>query len=121
MGRNGPRTSSGASGLRSKVSRWLGPPHMNRRMHRLALPNPAPADVTSAEAGTDDKTLASEAAPPAARTDLRLTEAQRRNSEHPCESEVRRPVAINRGPFRHVVQSVHQFPLMRPWNASAKG
>ena len=32
VGRNGPRTSAGASGLGSQVSSWLGPPTKNRRM-----------------------------------------------------------------------------------------
>src|SRR5436190_6058927 len=32
IGRNGPRYSVGASGLGSKVSNWLGPPHIQNRM-----------------------------------------------------------------------------------------
>ena len=32
-----PRISDGASGLGSKVSRWLGPPDMNRKITFLAL------------------------------------------------------------------------------------
>src|SRR5688572_31142027 len=34
-----PRYSLGASGLRSQVSWWAGPPHMNRTMQDFALPN----------------------------------------------------------------------------------
>src|SRR5262245_42005874 len=30
--RNGPRIPSGASGLGSNVSKWLGPPHIQKRM-----------------------------------------------------------------------------------------
>ena len=37
MGRNVPRISSGASGLRSNMSRWDGPPERNRRMTERAL------------------------------------------------------------------------------------
>ncbi len=40
MRRNGPRMSSGASGLGSHVSSWLGPPHIKIRMHDFARPNP---------------------------------------------------------------------------------
>ena len=40
IGWNGPRMSVGALGFRSKVSRWLGPPHMNRKMQRFAWPKP---------------------------------------------------------------------------------
>ena len=40
IGRNGPRISSGASGLGSQVSSWLGPPHRKIRMHDFARPNP---------------------------------------------------------------------------------
>ena len=29
----GPRISAGASGFRSQVSRWLGPPHSRMKMH----------------------------------------------------------------------------------------
>ena len=36
MGLKGPRISLGALGLRSKVSSWLGPPHMKRKMHAFA-------------------------------------------------------------------------------------
>ena len=36
IGRNSPRMLSGASGLRSNVSRWLGPPAIHSRMHDLA-------------------------------------------------------------------------------------
>ena len=35
-----PRISSGASGLGSNVSSWLGEPYMKRRMHDLACPKP---------------------------------------------------------------------------------
>ena len=35
-----PRISSGASGLGSNVSSWLGEPYMKSRMHDLAWPNP---------------------------------------------------------------------------------
>src|SRR5262245_2660119 len=37
MGLKGPRTSAGASGLRSKVSRWLGPPLAQKRMTEKSL------------------------------------------------------------------------------------
>src|SRR5215472_2098619 len=33
IGLYGPRISSGAFGLRSQVSRWLGPPHRRMKMH----------------------------------------------------------------------------------------
>src|SRR3954452_3083011 len=33
IGLYGPRISSGAPGLRSQVSRWLGPPHRRMKMH----------------------------------------------------------------------------------------
>src|SRR5438874_4308432 len=33
MGLYGPRISAGAAGLRSQVSRWLGPPHSRMKMH----------------------------------------------------------------------------------------
>src|SRR5262245_51930090 len=42
IGWNGPRTSLGASGLRSNVSRWLGPPSSQSRMHDFALPGDLP-------------------------------------------------------------------------------
>jgi hypothetical protein len=32
MGRNSPRISEGASGLRSNMSMWLGPPSIHKRM-----------------------------------------------------------------------------------------
>ena len=35
---NSPRTSTGASGLGSNVSIWLGDPYMNSNMHDLAWP-----------------------------------------------------------------------------------
>ena len=49
------------SGLRSKVSLWLGPPSIHRRMHDLALPlpdfsarpSPAPAASRTATAAND--------------------------------------------------------------------
>src|SRR4051812_10667980 len=37
IGRNGPRYSVGASGLRSYVSSWLGPPHIQKRMTEASL------------------------------------------------------------------------------------
>jgi hypothetical protein len=37
MGLYGPRISAGASGLRSQVSRWLGPPHNKMKMHDLSV------------------------------------------------------------------------------------
>src|SRR2546423_2996100 len=41
MGRYGPRIPSGAWGLRSQVSRWLGPPHSQRKMQDFgAAPRP---------------------------------------------------------------------------------
>ena len=36
IGRNGPRIFSGASGFRSKVSSWLGPPNRKRKITDLA-------------------------------------------------------------------------------------
>ena len=36
MGRNGPRTSAGASGFKSNVSKWLGPPSSQSRIQALA-------------------------------------------------------------------------------------
>ena len=36
MGRNGPRIFSGASGFRSKVSSWLGPPNRKRKITERA-------------------------------------------------------------------------------------
>ena len=36
IGRNGPRIFSGASGLRSKVSSWLGPPNRKMKITDLA-------------------------------------------------------------------------------------
>ena len=41
---------SGASGLRSQVSSWLGPPHWKIRMHDRARPNPDAMPGTSAPA-----------------------------------------------------------------------
>ena len=41
IGRNSPRTSAGASGFMSHVSCCAGPPHMNSKMHALALPKEA--------------------------------------------------------------------------------
>ena len=38
IGRNVPRTASGASGLRSHMSMWAGPPERNRRMTDFARP-----------------------------------------------------------------------------------
>src|SRR5262249_53873080 len=37
MGRKGPRISAGASGFRSKVSMWLGPPLAQNRMTEKSL------------------------------------------------------------------------------------
>ena len=37
IGWNGPRTSAGTSGFRSNVSRWLGPPSSQSRMHDFAF------------------------------------------------------------------------------------
>ena len=42
IGRNSPRTCSGASGLRSHVSCCAGPPHMKSRMHAFARPKVVP-------------------------------------------------------------------------------
>src|SRR5262249_23606372 len=42
-GRKGPRTASGASGLRSQVSSWLGPPTRNSRMQLTSPALPAAA------------------------------------------------------------------------------
>src|SRR6476469_2808042 len=39
-GRYGPRISAGASGLRSQVSRWLGPPHNRMKMHDFSAVGP---------------------------------------------------------------------------------
>src|SRR5205823_174856 len=36
IGRNGPRYSIGAAGLGSKVSNWLGPPHIQKRMTEVS-------------------------------------------------------------------------------------
>src|SRR5256885_81606 len=37
IGRSGPRISAGASGFRSKVSRWLGPPLAQKRTTEKSL------------------------------------------------------------------------------------
>src|SRR6266545_5731967 len=69
MGRNGPRRCCGASGLRSKVSSWLGPPKRKRKITLFALP-PRPAPASSAA-----RTFGSESprspAPPACNTSRR--------------------------------------------------
>src|SRR5437879_5625488 len=36
IGLNGPRTSAGASGFRSHISSWLGPPSRKIKMHACA-------------------------------------------------------------------------------------
>ena len=41
IGLNSPRISSGASGLGSQVSSWLGPPHMKTSRHDFARPKPS--------------------------------------------------------------------------------
>src|SRR5262245_45944333 len=41
------RTSLGASGLGSKVSRWLGPPSSQMRMHEVALVPPTGAEAAA--------------------------------------------------------------------------
>ena len=38
IGLNGPRMSAGASGFRSNVSNWLGPPNRNRKITDFAFP-----------------------------------------------------------------------------------
>ncbi len=43
IGWNGPRTSRGASGFGSNVSRWLGPPTMLMKMQLFAVPSGARA------------------------------------------------------------------------------
>ena len=43
MGLYGPRTPSGASGLRSKLSMWLAPPYCTMKMHDLSDDSAAPA------------------------------------------------------------------------------
>src|SRR5215212_10152007 len=40
IGLYGPRISSGAPGFRSQVSRWLGPPHSEIKMHDLSAATP---------------------------------------------------------------------------------
>src|SRR5207249_607504 len=47
IGRNGPRYSLGASGLRSKVSSWLGPPHIQKRITEVGGGVAAPRAATT--------------------------------------------------------------------------
>ena len=48
-----PRISTGASGLGSNVSIWLGDPYMNSRMHDFAWPNPWSPVVEARAAGSN--------------------------------------------------------------------
>src|SRR5207248_101390 len=48
IGLYGPRISSGAPGLRSQVSMWLGPPQSRTKMHdRSAAPRDSPRPVST--------------------------------------------------------------------------
>ena len=99
IGRNGPRIVLGASGLRSNVSSWLGPPNKNRKMTFLAragrpagsLRPPAPwAELNP-----------SKPAPPACNTWRRVHPLQTRcgrpemlsMARFPCPARRRRPQA----------------------------
>src|SRR4051812_5476947 len=65
IGLNSPRTSAGASGLRSKVASCDGPPPMNSRMHAFALPKPLAEARFGGEAVARRRSSAGRAKPPA--------------------------------------------------------
>ena len=50
-----PGSRSGASGLRSQVSIWLGPPHWKIRMHDFARPNPFSRATSPPDARARDR------------------------------------------------------------------
>src|SRR5690606_37916448 len=88
-GLNSPRTSAGASGLRSQVSKWLGPPHMNRKMHRFTLPKPP--------------RLAGDAPAPKLRLAIRCPPNQPAAGTATALSKLRRVTAASRNPEQPVV------------------
>ena len=70
MGRNGPRIFSGASGFRSKVSSWLGPPNRKRKITDLARATGA-AGVARASAASSPGRLMPNRPAPAASSSVR--------------------------------------------------
>src|SRR5687767_11863809 len=66
IGLYGPRISAGAAGLRSQVSRWLGPPHRSTKMHDfsaapcrgLRLPSTRAATMPGVPRPTNPRPLA---------------------------------------------------------------
>src|SRR5687767_11031869 len=63
IGRNSPRYSNGASGLRSNVSMWLGPPHSHSTMIDFPLELFAPAVAASKRNSSGNDKLANPASP----------------------------------------------------------
>src|SRR5262245_38583433 len=76
IGWNGPRTSAGTSGLRSNVSRWLGPPSSHSRMHDFAFAGLSPAEARARNKSGNPRPSALR--PPRRRISRRLTPSQRR-------------------------------------------
>ena len=66
IGLYGPRISSGAPGLRSQVSMWLGPPQSRTKMHdRSAAPPDSPRPVSTLAATVPGKPIVRAPIPPA--------------------------------------------------------
>ncbi len=69
---SGPRTSDGACGFGSNVSKWLGPPSSHTRTHRFATPKVASPDGCSDAAASFDRTGPVNAKLPKAKKSRRL-------------------------------------------------
>src|SRR6266571_1587715 len=52
IGLYGPRISGGASGLRSQVSRWLGPPHSRMKITDFSAGTKLPEELPRTPAAT---------------------------------------------------------------------
>src|SRR5262245_10495346 len=88
MGRNSPRYSAGASGLRSQVSWWAGPPFMKSKMQALARPKLPPGAEEPSAALPEHRPsksglMPASASPPAQRASRRDIDADKRKLEQP--------------------------------------
>lgn len=107
IGGNSPRTSAGASGFRSNVSIWGGPP-MKRRMHALARPAPRATGVDACVRARNSARKASPFGPraPSYRNSRRELPSHQRCDEPRIE-------IIRNAPFHRLPSKRSQVPHER--------
>ena len=97
MGRNSPRNSGGASGFKSNVSSWLGPPKRNTITHERARPKLNAAGRAQARGRHSGSSSPMAASPPTWSISRRVQPSQAR-----CAAPTKRSTNRSSGPKKGV-------------------